>query len=150
MAAVATRLRQACGDAGGIDTLLDLVEEHPAACRYDLLRHGYRLEWVGTRKLPYVDALALLYQQPPHLSAVWRALHPDDFDRTREVQLLEVLAVLVQRGNILGAMNDVPESKMPKRFEDMFEKPAKRSEVSEAELLAGMAAIDERLGVTGG
>jgi hypothetical protein len=95
--------------------------------------------------LSWGDAAAIIWQQPPHLSAVARALHPEEFDRTREVQVLEFLAVLVQRGNFLGAMNDVKESQLPHKFEDLFEKPKAQMAASEAEVLAQMAAIDARL-----
>lgn len=105
---------------------------------------------MGTRRLPWEDARAIVWQQRPEQSAVWRALHPEEFDRTREVQVLEFLSVLVARGNATGAIHDVKESQLPHRFEDLFEKPKAQVVASEAEVLAQMAAIDARLGVTGG
>jgi hypothetical protein len=134
---------------GGIVWLLDLVEEHRAAVRYDLLRHGYRLEWLGTRRLPWGDAFAILSEQIPAQSAVQRALNPEDFDRTREVQALEVLSVLVQHvnlriGNGLPVFDIEPPSgppDLPGTFPELFAEPAKPDETDD-EILAGIADFE--------
>lgn len=129
-------------DPGGIVGLLDLIDEHRAAVKYDLLRHGYRLEWLGTRRLWWGDAVTIMQQQPPTGSAVARALFPDEFDRSREVQVLEVLAVLLRQANIArGNPSEARESAFPSSFEDLFDRP-KTVPHTEAEILAAIADMD--------
>jgi hypothetical protein len=113
------------------------------------LRHGYRLEWLGSRRLPWVDALAVLTQQPPDTSALQRELNPDSFDRTREAQLLELLAVQVARlTQYAGNASGVKESALPTSFEDLFTKSSAAKAKTEAEILAGMAELDAFLKAT--
>lgn len=116
------------------------------AVRYDLLRHGYRLEWVGTRRLPWGDAFAILTMQRPEESALWRELHPDDYDQTRVVERLEVLAVLVQRGNLArGNPSGVKSGDMPNRFSDLLSKKQKAPKATEEEILAGIKRYQQQL-----
>jgi hypothetical protein len=127
--------------------LLDLADDHRAAIRYDLLRHGYRLEWMGTPRLPWGDALAIVAMQPPTQSAVFRELHPDEYDMTREVQILEVLAVIMQTANIQrGNPSGAKSSTFPRTFSDLFAKQQKAPKASEEEILAGIKQWQELLG----
>jgi hypothetical protein len=130
------------GDAGGIDALLDLIEEHPKSCRYDLLAHGYRLEWIGTDRLPYGDAIAILEMQPPDRSALWRELHPDLYDRTAEVVRLEAVAVLVAQLRAVWR----GEQQVPHTFEELLLREPAKVVLSEDEVLAAMRAFDRAIG----
>lgn len=88
---------------------------------------------------------------------MYRALHPDDFDRTRESERLDLLAVLTQRVFIMqvqlghyvaaaiGANFKVPTD-MPSSFEDLLDKPQQSTDRAEAEILAAMAAFDRLIG----
>lgn len=90
--------------------------------------------------------MAIITEQPPAGSAVWRALHPKDFDRTREAQILELLSVLVQQGNILrGNQTGRRNPKLPEKFEDLFEPdPQQEPEqsVDEERILAEIAELN--------
>jgi hypothetical protein len=102
------------------------------------------LEWVGTPRLGYGDALAILHLQPPQQSALYRELHPQDYDRTRESQVLELLTVLVaQMQALVGNQSGVKPSQLPKAFDDLFAK--QRPALDEATVLAEIAAMEARL-----
>lgn len=52
---------------------------------------------------------------------MFRALYPNDFDRSRESQALELAAVLVQRLILLsGNQTGVKPADLPSTFEDLF------------------------------
>jgi hypothetical protein len=110
------------------------------------LRHGYRLEWLGTPRLPWGDAVAIVTMQRPEQSAVYRELHPDDYDRTRITEVLEILAVLTQRGNIArGNPSGAKGSDMPQQFNDLLAKRPKAPRATEEQILAGIAEWQKRL-----
>jgi hypothetical protein len=132
-------------EPGGIAWLLDQIDDHRVAVRYDLLNHGYRLEWVGTRRLPWGDAFAILTRQRPEGSALWRETHPDEYNRTRLVETLEILAVLVQRGNLArGNPAGAKSADMPRHFSDLLSK-SKTPKATEDQILAGMAEMAKLL-----
>lgn len=92
--------------------------------------------------------MAIVTMQPPATSAVYRALHPDDYDRTRQmaeaVDRLEILAVLMaQQQALLGNQSGVPASRLPSRFSDLIEdsKPP-APQATEEQILASLAQID--------
>ena len=130
------------------------MREHRAAVHYDLLRHGYKggVRWVGTRRLPWGDAFAIISEQNPAGSAAWRKINPDNFDRTREVQALEVLAVLLQHvnlriGNGLGVFDIQPPTSgpdLPETFPDLFAQPPSPEETDD-DVLAGIAEFEQFL-----
>lgn len=126
--------------------LLDLIEDHRAAVRYDLLRHGYRLEWVGTHRLPWGDAVTIVTKQPTQQSAVFRDLYPDKYDMTRESQILEIVAVILQSANIArGTQSKAKAADFPKTFEDLFKKEPTTPKASEAEILDAFQRMDQLL-----
>ena len=84
-----------------------------------------------------------------------RELHPEDFDRTREVQVLELLAVLIQHVSI-KLSNPLPvydvepprsEPDFPETYPDLFA-PPKDAGPSEEEILAGIADFAQWLADT--
>ena len=115
------------------------------------MRHGYRLEWLGTERLPWGDAVAILQQQKAADSAVHRALYPDVFDHstatarlTEVVDRLEFLAVLLQRQTLmLGNRTEVTERDLPAQWADLFSQAVV---VDDDELMQQMAAIDRLQG----
>lgn len=127
--------------------LLDTIEDHRAAVKYDLLAHGYRLEWLATERLPWGDAVTILTMQPPSTSALFREVHPDDYDRSAEVQRLEFLAVLLARHTALqGNHTDVSEAELPKSWDDLFDRPAPVAGDDQPPALMSFAEIDVRMG----
>lgn len=64
------------GGAGGIARLHRLLTEHGEAIRRDLLCAGLRLEWLGTRRLTWVDLRAFVDHAPPD-SALVRSTTPE-------------------------------------------------------------------------
>lgn len=97
---------------------------------------------MGTDRLPYGDALAILQMQPPDRSALWRELHPDLYDRTAEVVRLEAVAVLVAQLRALWS----GEKQMPRTFEDLLPPKPKQVTLTEDEVLAAMRAFDRAIG----
>lgn len=123
--------------------MLDLVDEHPRAVQYDLLKHGYRQEWIGTELLSWGDALAILTEQPASTSAVYRVLHPDDYDRDKKLDRLEAIAVLIVRGqHLLGKQVEVDDSKLPNTWDDLWEATPREPETP----LMSFDEIDARMG----
>jgi len=121
--------------------LLDLADNHGPAIRYDLLKHGYRLEWMGTPRLPWGDAYALVAMQPPEHSAVFRELYPENYDLTREVRILEIMAVLLQSANIArGNQSGAKANEFPHTFSDLFPRERKAPAANEEDILAQIAA----------
>lgn len=127
--------------------LLDLIDEHRGAVKYDLLRHGYRLDWLATPRLPWGDAVTIIAQQPRVGSAVHRVMDGDEHRDERD--LLELLAVLLVRGHKVTAMNEVPESDMPHQFSDLFDKKTPEPEKVQLTLLS-FEEIDQRMGMASG
>jgi hypothetical protein len=71
-------------------------------------------------------------------------LHPQDYDRTRESQILELLTVLVaQMQDLVGNQSGVKPHQLPKSFDDLFAK--QRPALDEATVLAEIAAMEARL-----
>ena len=114
------------------------------AVQYDLLRHGYRLQWLGTPRLPWGDAIALVAMQPPEQSALFRELYPDQYNLTREVQVLEILAVMLQTANIQRGGGKTKD--FPRTFSDLLEKKQKAPRATEKDILADIKRMQERLG----
>lgn len=118
-----------------------MVDEYRAAVRYDLIRHGFRLEDVGTERLWWPDAIAILQQQTPANSALFRELFPDKYNRDLLIDRLETLAVLIVRGqHLLGKQSDVDDSLLPNTWDDLWNK--KKPDVP----LMTFSEIDERMG----
>jgi hypothetical protein len=99
--------------------------------------------------------VSIIRHQPPAGSAMARELHPEDFDRTREVQVLELLAVLIQHVSI-KLSNPLPvydvepprsEPDFPETYPDLFA-PPKDAGPSEEEILAGIADFAQWLADT--
>lgn len=127
--------------------LLDLIDDHRAAVKYDLLRHGYRLEWLGTDQLPWGDAHAILAMQPPAQSAVYRELRPKDWDRTRQVELLEQLAVILVSGQMkLGNWTKVTAADLPGTYEDLFDRTPTAPTADPERQLYSLEQIDALVG----
>lgn len=126
--------------------LLDLIEDHRAAVKYDLLAHGYRLEWLATPALPWGDAVTIIAMQLPGKSAVYRETHPDDYDRDKKLERLEQLAVILVRGQMLtGNQTEVGDGDLPKSYDDLFEKVTPVEQRPVLELLT-FDEIDARMG----
>ena len=66
------------GRRGGILGLCELIDQHPGAVEYDLIRHGLRLRDLGTRRLSWRDLLVIVQHQPAKRSAIAAAESPDD------------------------------------------------------------------------
>ena len=64
----------------------------------------------------------ILSEQPAEGSALARALYPKQYDRTRETQVLEVIAVLLAHIRQLTVNPDVKPADMPSSYEDIFAK----------------------------
>lgn len=84
--------------AGGILGLFRLLTEHEGAIRYDLLSLGLRLDDLGTKRLTWVDLLAVLTNLPPG-SAVARARHGEFATWTAETHLLALIADVLRAAN---------------------------------------------------
>lgn len=83
--------------------------------------------------------------QPPATSAVYRQTHPDMYDRTKDTDRLEVVAVLVaQLARLTGNQTGQHIKDMPNRWEDLF--PKERTVYDDATLEAEMAAMRAQLG----
>ena len=131
--------------------LLDVVDDHRAAVKYDLLKHGRRLSDLGTPALSWSDALVLLTMQPPGTSAMWRELHPAEHDRTPEAARLEILAVqlsnLQTQIRYMHSDKAPPESEWTQRFEQLLATPEETAtQLDEAQILAEMQAFNELIG----
>lgn len=61
---------------GGIFGLLELLDEHEGAVRYDLLIAGLNLDHLGSTRLSWVD-LMVFVNHAPRESALYRDLHPE-------------------------------------------------------------------------
>ena len=100
---------------------------------------------MGTSRLPWGDAFAIVAMQPPEHSAVLRELYPENYNLTREVRTLEVLAVLLQTANIArGNPAGAKSGEFPKSFSDLFPRERKAPAASEADILAGIAEWERR------
>lgn len=131
--------------------LLDLVDDHRAAVKYDLLKHGRRLSDLGTPRLSWGDAFVLLAEQPPATSAIWRALHPAEHDRTPDTARLEIIAVqlsnLQTQIRYMHTTKPPPESEWVTRFEQLVATPQETAaQLDEAQILAEMQAFNELIG----
>lgn len=118
--------------------LLDLAERHRAALQYDLLKHGRRLDDLGTDRLWWDEAFVIVTQQPAEGSAVHRAEFPEEHDRTKLVDRVETLVLLFERDRQRRA--GVPEGDLPGMWSDLFA-PAEPEGMS-------LEEIDRRLGRT--
>ena len=124
--------------------LLELIEQHRAAVRYDLLRHGFRLEDVGTERLWWPDVLALISEQTPKESAVYRALHPNTYDEDKLVARVEMVSVMLVRFMMMhGNQTEVDSDKMPTAWADLWQVEAKPPN------LLSIEEIDKRMGWAG-
>lgn len=86
------------GHRGGIEGLLQLIDEHGEALEYDLIRLGLRLDDLGTERLSWRDLLVIV-QHSPRDSALARDLLGDDALWGVTEHLLASLLDAVQMGN---------------------------------------------------
>ncbi len=132
--------------------LFDLVEDHRAAVKYDLIHHGRHLADLGTPRLSWGDAFTILTMQPADRSAVYRETHPDEYDLSSTTLRLDKIAqrleaitvILVQTQLLAGNQTAVKADQLPTRFEQLFEevKPRPPRELlSIEEVHARMARI---------
>lgn len=66
------------GDAGGIRSLRQLLDEFPEAVEYDLIALGLRLRDLGTERLTWRDLKVIVTRMPPHKSALQMEKSPHD------------------------------------------------------------------------
>ena len=59
---------------GGTWSLLALIEEHSEALEYELITHGLRLRWLGSKRLNWRDLLVIV-RHSPESSALFRSVH---------------------------------------------------------------------------
>lgn len=135
------------GRRGGILRLWGLIRTHPEAVAYDLIRHGRHIDDLGTTALSWRDLKVILDMQPPGESATFRALYPDEYDRDKTLERLEMLAVILVRSQMLtGKQSEVKESDLPVTWDDLFEKaPDLAGDRPHLELLT-FDEIDARMG----
>lgn len=60
---------------GGIFALSRLISQNERAIRYDLLQHGYRLEWLGTDSLSWLDLAVIVSHSDPASSSLSLRIH---------------------------------------------------------------------------
>ncbi|MDO8308561.1 MAG: hypothetical protein Q7V58_09450 [Actinomycetota bacterium] len=65
------------GHPGGIQGLLNLLDEHQEAIEYDLIVLGLRLAWLGSPRLTWRD-LAVIIRHSPRTSALAGAVNGDE------------------------------------------------------------------------
>lgn len=84
---------------GGIRGLVQLIEEHGESVEYDLIRHGLRLAQLETGELSWRDLWVIVRHMPPHESALWRVMNPDDapwnMDTFLQAEMVDTLRLLV-------------------------------------------------------
>lgn len=66
------------GVVGGIQSLRELIADHPEAVEYDLIQLGLRLDDLGTERLTWRDLKVIVTRMPPHKSALQAEKRPDD------------------------------------------------------------------------
>src|SRR5690606_20934996 len=88
-----------------------LLLEHRSAVEYDLLTRGYALRQLGD-ELPWHDAYVLITEAPERDSAVFRAMHPDDW-RWLESLVPMLLAALADDQRRIAWANADPQTRGP-------------------------------------
>ncbi len=125
--------------------MLDVIEDHRAAVKYDLIAHSRRLEDLPSSRLTWGDAVTILTMQPPDRSALYRELNPDEYDHTKTVERLEQIIVMLARGQMLtGNQTEVLGSDLPNTYADVYQSTAPEVK-PEVEMLS-FEEIDRRMG----
>jgi hypothetical protein len=121
--------------------------------RYDLLRHGHSLDDMGTTRLRWGDAFAILSEQSSSESAVRRALFPKEYHQDqRHVEILgrlEVIAVILAQNQAFLRNPEAPLNMLPTRWEDLVgvDEPAADVEPAPGEVsLYTFEDIDKMMG----
>ena len=95
---------------GGIQGLVQLLDEHGEAIEFDLLAVGLRLDDLGTERLTWRDLLVVVRQSPLG-SALDRSQHGEDSQWTLANQLGAIIAdrldILIWQNG--GGKGDQPE-----------------------------------------
>lgn len=86
------------GDAGGIEGLLRLLDEHGEAVEYDLITLGLRLDDLGTERLTWRDLWVIVHHLP-RTSALSRAIGGSDAEWGLTDHLLAVAVDAIEVGN---------------------------------------------------
>jgi hypothetical protein len=123
--------------------LLDVIEDHRAAVKYDLIAHGVRLEWLPSSRLTWGDAVTILTMQPPERSSLNRELNPADYDQTKVTERLEQIIVMLARSQALsGNQTEVAAADLPVKYSDVFAVPGVKPDVE----MLSFEEIDRRMG----
>lgn len=119
---------------GGILGLCRLLTEHGEAVEYDLLALGYRLDWLGTRRLSWRD-LWVIVRMAPRSSALARSIHGARAVWTQETYLLADIF------DVLAAANWQRAGKGPKP--KPFPRPRREDDKTVTRYGSGALPIDE-------